>query len=258
MPRRSGLSKRIRFEVFKRDRFTCQYCGGISPDVILHVDHIDPVSNGGSDDIVNLISACSDCNLGKGARPLSNVAALSKQHHQMAEMQDRREQLQLLADWHKELAELESETADLVSDHLHRLSGHQYTLNDKGRRTAVKLVGMFSLEEVLAAATESIDRYMSDETDQASFEKAFSMVGKFCTINRRAAGNPSIKQAYYIRGILRNTCHQINEEEALSLISELIEKRFDVDSITKHAKASTSWKQWTKDIAGALEGASVS
>jgi len=35
-----AISKRDRFEVFKRDKFTCQYCGKAAPDVVLHIDHI--------------------------------------------------------------------------------------------------------------------------------------------------------------------------------------------------------------------------
>ena len=62
---RKPISKRTRFEVFKRDMFSCQYCGKKSPDVVLHVDHIKPVSKGGKNTITNLITACRDCNLGK-------------------------------------------------------------------------------------------------------------------------------------------------------------------------------------------------
>ena len=39
MAERKPLSKKIRFEVFKRDAFTCQYCGQMAPDVLLEVDH---------------------------------------------------------------------------------------------------------------------------------------------------------------------------------------------------------------------------
>ena len=48
MSKRKSMSRKLRFEVFKRDRFTCQYCGAKAPDVILHVDHIHPVAAGGS------------------------------------------------------------------------------------------------------------------------------------------------------------------------------------------------------------------
>lgn len=65
-----ALSTRIRFEVLKRDGFACQYCGARSPDVALHVDHIEPKSLGGDDDFDNYITACAKCNLGKAARPV--------------------------------------------------------------------------------------------------------------------------------------------------------------------------------------------
>lgn len=62
---RTPLSSRRRFEALKRDGFACQYCGRRAPNVVLHVDHIVPVSAGGSDDLDNFICACMTCNLGK-------------------------------------------------------------------------------------------------------------------------------------------------------------------------------------------------
>jgi 5-methylcytosine-specific restriction endonuclease McrA len=66
MEGRKAIPKKLRFEVFKRDSFTCQYCGKSAPDIILEVDHIHPVSRGGEEDITNLITSCFDCNRGKG------------------------------------------------------------------------------------------------------------------------------------------------------------------------------------------------
>lgn len=71
---RKPLSKRVRFEVFKRDRFICQYCGGHPPMVVLHCDHIVPVSEGGQNRLENLVTACSDCNLGKSNVLLTHVS----------------------------------------------------------------------------------------------------------------------------------------------------------------------------------------
>ena len=75
MGKRKSLSKRTRFEVFKRDGFQCQYCGGTPPKVLLHVDHVVALANGGTDDESNLITSCADCNLGKAAVPLSELPA---------------------------------------------------------------------------------------------------------------------------------------------------------------------------------------
>ena len=71
---RSPLSVRTRFEVLKRDNFTCRYCGRPSgEDVTLEVDHIVPVCEGGTDDPLNLITACWDCNRGKADVPLTRA-----------------------------------------------------------------------------------------------------------------------------------------------------------------------------------------
>jgi len=68
-----AISKGKRFEIFKRDGFTCQYCGRRPPDVVLEVDHIDPRCSGGTDQEINLITSCWDCNRGKGGKSLGQV-----------------------------------------------------------------------------------------------------------------------------------------------------------------------------------------
>lgn len=68
------ISKKTRFEIFKRDDFTCRYCGSHPPAVTLELDHIEAVANGGTAHETNLITACFDCNRGKGARLLSQAA----------------------------------------------------------------------------------------------------------------------------------------------------------------------------------------
>ncbi len=63
----------MRFEVFKRDEFTCQYCGITPPAGVLEIDHITPVSKGGKNRQDNLITACFDCNRGKSDILLSSL-----------------------------------------------------------------------------------------------------------------------------------------------------------------------------------------
>ena len=79
MPKRKQLSKKVRFEVFKRDDFTCQYCGSVPPSVVLEIDHVTPVSKGGDNDINNLVTSCFDCNRGKTNIELDRITpALSE------------------------------------------------------------------------------------------------------------------------------------------------------------------------------------
>ena len=62
-----AVSKRLRFEVLKRDDHTCRYCGAKAPDAKLTVDHVTPVALGGTDDASNLVAACCECNSGKSS-----------------------------------------------------------------------------------------------------------------------------------------------------------------------------------------------
>lgn len=70
MAKRKQVSVRVRFEVFKRDKFSCRYCGKNPPDVLLELDHIVPVAAGGGNDPSNLLTSCRACNGGKSDRLL--------------------------------------------------------------------------------------------------------------------------------------------------------------------------------------------
>lgn len=62
-----AVSKRLRYEVLRRDNYTCRYCGAFAPLAVLVVDHVTPRKHGGPDVLENLITACQDCNSGKSA-----------------------------------------------------------------------------------------------------------------------------------------------------------------------------------------------
>lgn len=75
-----AVSRRLRFEVLRRDGHTCRYCGANAPDVALTVDHVIPTTLGGGDDPANLVTACQPCNAGKtsiapGAALVADVEA---------------------------------------------------------------------------------------------------------------------------------------------------------------------------------------
>jgi 5-methylcytosine-specific restriction endonuclease McrA len=67
---RDPLPAQLRFRILARDGFRCRYCGrpGNAPGVVLHVDHVVPLVAGGATSEGNLLTACEECNLGKGAR----------------------------------------------------------------------------------------------------------------------------------------------------------------------------------------------
>jgi hypothetical protein len=51
---------KLRYEVFSRDNFTCQYCFSVGGK--LECDHVIPISKGGTNNMDNLITSCRKCN----------------------------------------------------------------------------------------------------------------------------------------------------------------------------------------------------
>ena len=106
------VPKRLRFEVFKRDQFTCRYCGRKPPAVILHADHVLPICLGGVTAIGNLVASCADCNLGKSGKPLSDVTIALKPEEERERFEQMKayeefldEQVTVRLGWAKELLE---------------------------------------------------------------------------------------------------------------------------------------------------------
>lgn len=59
------LWSKIRLRILIRDGYCCQYCGSENATT---VDHVLPISKGGTDDPDNLVAACTRCNYSKGNR----------------------------------------------------------------------------------------------------------------------------------------------------------------------------------------------
>ena len=74
-----------RFNVFLRDRFTCQYCGTRED---LTFDHVIPRSKGGQTTWNNVVAACAPCNLRKGDRLPNHVEMWPRQSPFAPTLQD--------------------------------------------------------------------------------------------------------------------------------------------------------------------------
>jgi hypothetical protein len=105
------VSKKNRFEVFKRDYFTCQYCGKTPPEVVLEIDHINPKSNGGKDDINNYLTACFACNRGKGKRLLTSIPESIKSN--LDKLKEKRLQLK---QYHKYLEKIDKQLIEGIEE----------------------------------------------------------------------------------------------------------------------------------------------
>lgn len=114
-----AVGKKLRFEVFKRDGFQCQYCGRTPPTVVLNCDHVIPVCEGGPDEMDNLITACFDCNSGKGGTPLNVIP--EKLAAKMERQKEMAEQYEGYSDYLLELRRIKTESAHIIGQYWYKV-----------------------------------------------------------------------------------------------------------------------------------------
>lgn len=151
MAERKPISKKLRFEVFKRDSFRCQYCGRSAPDVILEIDHIKPVAEGGKNSLLNLITSCRDCNRGKGKNLLGDNKEVVKQKAVLDDLNEKRLQMEMIIQWKTELEELLEKQIGLIERNLLD-DPENYVLNKEAKKEVHILINRFGFPLVYDAS----------------------------------------------------------------------------------------------------------
>lgn len=259
MAERKSIPKSLRFEVFKRDSFTCQYCGRKAPDVLLHVDHIKPVSKDGTNDLLNLITSCEDCNSGKSDRELSDNTVIQKQRDQLEALQERKEQIEMMFEWQKSLLELDDKIVEQLSDYWSELAVG-YSLSETGRASLKKLSRKYKLDEIMVSMKISSEQYLEmkdGKYTQESVENAWNKVSGICYNRRLEKENPNLSRLYYIRGIMRKRFNYVNEHIAIELLTRAYDLGASVESLEQHSKTSRNWSIWKNGIEDFIDSQST-
>lgn len=253
--KRKPIGKKLRFEVFKRDAFACQYCGSAAPAVVLHVDHITPVSKGGSNEMMNLVTACAACNSGKSNRALSDDSAVQRQRAQIAELNQRREQLEMMLAWRHGLQQIADDEVSAVNKEITRLAGTGFALNERGKAHARKLVDKHGLKSVLDALEATCLRFLVWDDDgratRQSFETAWQQVGAYLAMNEKPE---HVRRIYYLRGILRKRLRFIKEADVLRMLTEAHEAGVSLDELEAIAKGVRNWTHLNSALYRVMHG----
>lgn len=201
MAERQAISKRMRFEVLKRDAFTCQYCGKQPPDTVLHMDHITPVSKGGKNTLLNLITSCTDCNLGKSDKELSDDSAVKKQQKQISDLAEKKAQIKMMIEWRESLINAD----DLLADSVVKIVNHYldgYTVSKIGKDDIKKAIKKSGYQQVI----DAVEKCFSSSFDSEEFRKKWGKAIQFCTASNKISIN-------YAKGILRNRGVKIYDKQ---------------------------------------------
>lgn len=187
-----SISKKLRFEVFKRDGFTCQYCGKKTPETVLEVDHIVSANDGGQDDLTNLVTSCFDCNRGKGKISLDNVPTQEEDLHEKTIMLlEKERQIREYNQVLKQIRDREDEELEELND-VWTLKGH---LNPNAfRYSSIRIyLKIFPKSKILEAIEIALEKYV----DTSKYSRAEATFRYLCGIlnNWRQQGGEGLVQS---------------------------------------------------------------
>jgi hypothetical protein len=236
------LSKKIRFEVFKRDSFKCQYCGRSAPEVILNVDHIVPAVEDGTNDIMNLITSCFDCNSGKDARQLSDNTIVQKQYNELDKLNERREQLEMMIEWRESLKGLHNTELEyfesVISEKFDK------SLTEDGKKKVTTLIKKYSLNELLTIIDIIYEKNIKEDV--------IDTMEKWARVREDGKEKPYLKDIFYIRKVLDNRLELSPQDKRriLRVLEDRILNNYNIDWLKECAKECTSlWQfyEWLED-----------
>jgi hypothetical protein len=255
MAKRKSISKKTRFEVFKRDSFTCQYCGRSAPDVVLEVDHIKPVFDGGDDSIMNFITSCFDCNRGKGKYKLNDQSELAKQRQQLKELNEKRQQLEMMMEWKKELLNSKEQELNDACDFWKKLMNEHYWLNKNGRDSLRGYLNKYSFAEVITCMEISVNQYVEYEDGkptEESVEKAFSYIPRICYSRKLQSQKPYMSDLWHIKNILRKKLPYFDERKAMIWLERAYKSGVEVEILKDVAFEVECWNDFQYAMADLL------
>lgn len=171
-----------------------------------------------------------------------------KQRKQIAEMNERGQQLKMMADWRRAVMKMEGQELDLLVEEVeHKLGGVEIT--DNGRAELKTLLKRHGYTTILEAIDRSVERYADWRDGQATSASIRHVFSGFDKIARYSKLPKTVQDAHYCRGILKNrlpdhvTPGSDRWAQCLTVL-ELALEYYPSREIKEFCKEVSDWAEW--------------
>mgnify|MGYP003655909901 CR=1 FL=1 len=260
MKKRKPITKSERFKTFERDEYTCQYCGkSVEDGVKLEVDHILPVSRGGSNISLNLVTSCFSCNRGKGKSVLDESSVLLKQQNEINERSRKAKKglkLQDLIESKRNFLQTESEELKSLVEHINSMIAPNVISKSSLEKNIKPLLEDFVGEKIL----EAIDKAAKRSSPSADHDR---FICSIYGIAKNVSLPPIPRKKTYIVNCAKKRYGEDLKDEISDLIDVLISNLASISPTEEHTinfiemarkniykKDYESWCAWIYRITG--------
>lgn len=165
--------------------------------------------------MMNLVTSCIDCNLGKSDKVLSDHSALEKQRAQLDQLSERREQLSMMMQWRDGLEDIQKMQLSIAIERFNKMLPDS-VLSKTGETNLGKVVKAHGLENVLNHMQTAYDKAAKNNSGIPDVTATFKNIGKLISVQ----GMDHVERnARYICGILRNKFGYIDTPYYLKVLT---------------------------------------
>ncbi len=236
------ISKSLRFDIFKRDDFACQYCGGRVPNVVLEIDAIKPFGKYGINDISNFITSCKDCNMGKGNKEITDNHLTQQQ---LKKINKKKLEIESCFEYKKEVLKLDNTIIENINN---ILSENDFgTLTEHGEKEIIKSINKYGLDEFIDCLYAAIE-YGKDKNDIR--KTIIEYTNRIIHARIKEKNKPYLKDFYYIKKVLENRFYDMPKNYIIRL-DRILSTGFDSEdlkNVAKTCKNISTFDHYVKDI----------
>ena len=242
--------KRIKFEVFEKDSYRCQYCGNVAPNITLKLHRIQEVQNNDNWlDPAYLSTSCVSC---EDKRQGKSAGRNASAFIMLDELEERLEQLKMLISWRKGMVKIRRSQLIGIIDFWQDLVPGIY-LNDDQKRVLLSLMNKYSSDEIRssmrAVAKEKLQRQTDETLTKDAHDVAFEKIPETCIRNSKAKKNHEIEELYQIHDVLKERLQGFfDSDRAIQWLNYARSWEVNTEELAHMALKVTNWTQFSCNI----------
>lgn len=204
---------------------------------------------------MNLVTSCEPCNQGKGAVKLTDDSAVQKRRAQAEDLQGRREQIEMMAEWQNGLIDLDAQAVATAAAYFERLTS--YSFNDDGLADLRTWVVSHGLERVMSEMRRLAAKCLRVEDGKVTKEsveftaRAIHNTFKYADLR---AKDPVLSDLLYLRGIIRNR-YPWCPDRCLFVLQNAQRSGVSIDDLRATVFQNRSFRAFEDDVAELVKDA---
>jgi len=238
--------KRIKFEVFEKDSFRCQFCGSRAPNVTLKLLRIQETND--KDTWLNtafLSTSCTNCENKKAG--IINDGFIS-----IEELEERLQQLKMLINWRKGMFKIRKQQLEnLITYWQNKIPG--YEINSDQKKHLLSYMTKYSGDEIRNAMNVACDKFVNFNPDKSydhsSVSDAFYKVQEICLQKTEIANSNETEGLNQIHVHLKqNIDGFFDAQRAAQWLTYARSWEVSIEDLIRMAQSVATWTEFAVNI----------